>query len=212
MANRHDLIKNYYELYAKLLLENSLPDEFVDLLHQDRPDLVCAKNDIGIEVTRAMFPCDGEAQGMFKRFAGKKLEDVKSSAIQLMKQKGYGFFVHNERIIGYMPTEGIWVSLNPLKQIYTRKIKKLKDYPQHKENDLFIFSPSFDYYDSNDLIEFTQWVKSQNANKSLVYDRVFVFDEPVLYMCTASIMSMKQYPFPRDVLNQLCQKVIELSQ
>lgn len=211
MINSHNFSKNSHELLAKRLLEYSRPEEFGILEHRDRSDLVSVANDIGIEVTRAMFPGDGEAQGMLERFKGKRLEDVKPSALQLMKQKGYKFFVHNGRIGGYMPSEGMWVSLKPLEQIYTRKTEKLKDYPQHKENDLFIFSPAFHYYESNDLIEFTHWMRSQNADKSFVYNRVFVFDEPVLYMCTASIMSMKQYPFPQNVLNQLCQEVLELS-
>lgn len=210
MANKHDLGKDYYELYAKLLLETALPDEFVNLIHQDRPDLVCAKNDIGIEVTRALFPNEGNAQGMLNRFKGKTLAEVKPSAIELMEKNGYRFFVHNEHVRGYMPTEGFWVSLDPLKQAYTPKSKKLADYPQHKENDLFIFGPMFDYYESNDIIEFMQWMRSITANQPYVYDRVFVFDEPVLYMCNAANDSVKAYKFPRATLNQLCQQALDM--
>ncbi len=210
MANKHDLSKDYYELYAKLLLENSLPDEFVDLQHQDRPDLVCAKNDIGIEVTRAMFPNEGAAQGMLSRFKGKRQDEVKPSAIELMEKNGYQFFVHNDQVIGFYHTEGFWVSLNPLKQAYIPKIKKLPDYPLHKENDLFIFGPMFDYYDGEDIKEFMQWIRSVTADQSLAFDRVFVFDEPILYVCNATDESVKAYKFPQEVISQLCQQAKDL--
>lgn len=42
---------NYYECYAKIVLENLFPSSFGELLLQDKPDLQDIQNQIGIEVT-----------------------------------------------------------------------------------------------------------------------------------------------------------------
>lgn len=45
---------NYYECYAKVILENLFPDEYKDLKIADKPDLVNETTKVGIEVTSAI--------------------------------------------------------------------------------------------------------------------------------------------------------------
>lgn len=59
---------DYYECYAKIVLEEMFPDQFFDLVSHDKPDLQNEKLIIGIEVTSSINPKQKEAESLYVKW------------------------------------------------------------------------------------------------------------------------------------------------
>ena len=206
----HNSKKDYYELLAKLILEFRLPDQYINLEHRDRPDLYCVKNNIGIEVSRSMFDSFEDVNGIFNRYKGKYLSDVKSKDTEYLNDRGYQLLAHKGIVVGYCPKVAHWVTLNPLKKIFNSKLEKLDKYTKYAENDLFIFGPMFDEYDTRDIIEFGQWIYQQQSQSRCCYDKVYIFDDPILYLYDYSTNKLQNFTIPKEALRELCKEAYRL--
>lgn len=211
MKAKHHLSKEYYERLAKLLLENALPDTYSNLIMRDRPDLYSAERDEGIEVVRSLLVNEGDAEGRFKRMVGKRPEDIPQKDVDSFELLGYKPLSSNGVICGYALIRAAWVSIEPIQKSYMQKINKLPHYGVHNINSLFIFAPLFKYYDDRDIFEFFQWVEKTNNTYSQKYDKVFLYDEPNLYLYDAECGSIKTYRFPAGILYELCMRCKEES-
>lgn len=78
---------NYYECYAKIVLENLFPSFFSELLLKDKPDLQDIQNQIGIEVTIAETSETMEAQRLYSTLHNVDTA-TQSRNIECMKQCG----------------------------------------------------------------------------------------------------------------------------
>lgn len=78
---------NYYECYAKIVLEDLFPSFFSELLLKDKPDLQDIQTQIGVEVTIAKTPKTMEAERMYSTL--HNVDDVTQSRnIERMEQCG----------------------------------------------------------------------------------------------------------------------------
>ena len=110
-----------------------------------------------------------------------------------------------------MPKEAHWVTLDPLKRVFNSKLKKLDSYAKHTENDLFIFGPLFNEYDTRDIFEFGHWIYQKQSQSNHQFDKVFIFDDPILHLCDYHTYKLLSYHFPKDILTQLCQQAATMS-
>lgn len=132
----------YEECYAKVFLEYFYPNEFCNLIIQDKPDLYDCKNDIGIEVVEAEEQRKKEAVKLWYTMPYvSEQEKVKNK--DRMKQLGEE----------YMGGFQVWSTISydkdidskPFKVLYAvlnRKLQKLKtgNYKLCKSYELFIYS------------------------------------------------------------------------
>lgn len=132
----------YEECYAKVFLEYFYPNEFCNLIIQDKPDLYDCKNDIGIEVVEAEEQRKKEAAKLWYTMPYvSEQEKVKNK--DRMKQLGEE----------YMGGFQVWSTISydkdidskPFKVLYAvlnRKLQKLKtgNYKLCKSYELFIYS------------------------------------------------------------------------
>lgn len=132
----------YEECYAKVFLEYFYPNEFCNLIIQDKPDLYDCKNDIGIEVVEAEEQRKKEAVKLWYTMPYvSEQEQVKNK--DRMKQLGEE----------YMGGFQVWSTISydkdidskPFKVLYAvlnRKLQKLKtgNYKLCKSYELFIYS------------------------------------------------------------------------
>lgn len=133
----------YEECYAKVFLEYFYPNEFCNLIIQDKPDLYDCKNDIGIEVVEAEEQRKKEAVKLWYTMPYvSEQEKVKNK--DRMKQLGEeyteGIQVWNRSIIydRDIDSQPFDVAYNAIKQ----KLKKLNcgKYKLCKQYELFIYS------------------------------------------------------------------------
>lgn len=132
----------YEECYAKVFLEYFYPNEFCNLIIQDKPDLYDCKNDIGIEVVEAEEQRKKEAVKLWYTMPYVS-EQEKVKNIDRMKQLGEeymgGFQVWStisyDKDIDSKPFKVLYAALN-------RKLQKLKtgNYKLCKSYELFIYS------------------------------------------------------------------------
>lgn len=169
---KHMQNKNYYENLAKLILEEFLPQRFYDLKLSDRPDIRQA-DWIGIEVTRAFWPNQAYAEGIFKKIKDEAVSDISSKEISKLDFLGYKIIEYRGLVAGYFLKEALWVNIDPLKKAFIEKLTKLTTY-QTKETHLFIHAPMFDLYDKEDIIEFTNWAADLQKNSQCRYSDVFI--------------------------------------
>lgn len=132
----------YEECYAKVFLEYFYPNEFCNLIIQDKPDLYDCKNDIGIEVVEAEEQRKKEAEKLWYTMPYvSEQEKVKNK--DRMKQLGEeymgGFQVWStilyDKDIDSKPFKVLYAVLN-------RKLQKLKtgNYKLCKSYELFVYS------------------------------------------------------------------------
>lgn len=132
----------YEECYAKVFLEYFYPNEFCNLIIQDKPDLYDSKNDVGIEVVEAEEQRKKEAVKLWYTMPYvSEQEKVKNK--DRMKQLGEeymgGFQVWStilyDKDIDSKPFNALYDALN-------RKLQKLKNgnYKSCKSYELFVYS------------------------------------------------------------------------
>lgn len=134
---------DYYECYAKIILETLFSDRYETLSLADKPDLQNLKKDIGIEVTTAVDSKRREAEKLWYTMPYVKPEKQKKN-IERMRQLGVeytrGFQVWNAvtisgtEIDGYPIEEFIFAYQNKLQKLNEGKYKSFSCY------DLFVYS------------------------------------------------------------------------
>ena len=135
----HEVEKRAYEAYAKAILESLLSDVYKDLEIKDSPDLQMV--DRGVEVTRAFYPDQGEALGLFIKHSKQSMEDVPAGTLRRMQKKDIHFFESQERIFAMHQGRGQFYSSLVFMKAYQKKLKKAMQYKEFDVLDLFIFDP-----------------------------------------------------------------------
>lgn len=139
---------SYDECYAKVVLEELLPEAFAGLLIADRPDLRCAAGNHGIEVTSALPQDEKEALRIASWIPYKTVEqkarDIDYLATQGYKYTEYGM-VHPPRHTWWFGSEYPPLEQTECKyvlQVFDNKVKKLNSgkYEKLARYDLFIYS------------------------------------------------------------------------
>lgn len=171
--------KDYYEQLAKYLLEELLPEEYAALEISDKPDLRMNGNH-GIEVTRAIYESEAQADRVFQHIQQKCKDQIDSRYLQTLNKCGYKEYEANEVILGYGSVEGIWATDELLKQVFLKKVKKAEGY-RVAINDLFIFSRDSGWFEEGLIRDFFRWVNDYDDNPFL---KIFVFEAPYLYIWT----------------------------
>ncbi len=181
----HDSEKKYLERYAKELLESLFPDQYAQLSHSDSPDLRMG-SDYGIEVTRAMFKNQGQANRVLDRISGKKKNEVDPRYLKTMDQIKSELITNaEERICGYYPEPGNKIQTKELFQAYYNKKIKSKKY-HIATLDLFIYPPlaQLDGWLGEGIIsEFFSEIRQDRNNP---FHNIIVYEEPTVYLYTVS--------------------------
>lgn len=162
----------YDECFAKLILEEYFSDKYSDLQLQDKPDLFDRKNNIGIEVVRAVDECRNEAMMLWTKMPEKNSQQQKR-AIERMEQRGEEY---QEGIKSWEPVSyPLNLKDSPLKDFIKaveKKVDKLNKnlYKECSRYDLFVNSSI--YIQPELLSELFEQIKSINCREkrySFVY-------------------------------------------
>lgn len=162
----------YDECFAKLILEEYFSDKYSDLQLQDKPDLFDRKNNIGIEVVRAVDKDRNEAMMLWTKMPEKNSQQQKR-AIERMEQRGEEY---QEGIKSWEPVSyPLNLKDSPLQHFIKaveKKVDKLNKnlYKECSRYDLFVNSSI--YIQPELLSELFEQIKSINCREkrySFVY-------------------------------------------
>lgn len=126
--------KDYYECYAKIVLEEMFSDKFNNLKIEDKPDLQSEDNKYGIEVTRAEDKKEIEAEELYSKLSYGQCRNVK----KVLEKYSHG----NIRIENGILFSSGNVSFDLILKAFKEKVDKLNNgnYKNFRKNHLFVFS------------------------------------------------------------------------
>ena len=201
---KHNREKRYYEYLAKMVLETFISTDFAEITLQEQPDLLNFDGR-GIEVTRAMFYGDGESTGLFRRVRGKTIEEANPRDIERYEQLNTELLYYNGRIEGMCP-EAQWCTIKELQNAFIKKIGKLGMYVSNVS--LFIFAPSFDWYEREMIQEFTEWAIEKQQGLSHAYTHAFVFQSTGLFICDLIDNSVELISTDKEIVRRCCENAL----
>lgn len=126
---------DYYECYAKIVLEDLFPSAFSELLLKDKPDLQDIQNQVGIEVTIAETRETMETQRLYSTL--HDADDItKLRKIERIEQCGA---IYAEGILFGPNGTDDFILINHAINEKTKKLQK-SEYGKFNEYHLFVFS------------------------------------------------------------------------
>ena len=165
---------DYYECYAKIVLEELYPEQFVNLRIKDKPDLQSQDNDCGVEVTIAIDRNELQSEKLYTDITYNRVRD-KVKALKIIEQCGYE--VENGILHGKTSID----SFDLIMASFDNKLNKLngKGYKYFNKNFLFVFS--YIYADDEMIKDAIIYMQNKQLDKQRQFDKVFVLVPGYLY-------------------------------
>ena len=155
---------DYWECYAKIVLEELLPEKFTNLMLADKPDLQDNDGCVGVEVTRAENPKQVEAESLYSTLHYK---NEKKKAHDIDRIEKLGARVHDGFMMGITSNDS-FEFINSAIDVKCKTLLK-GGYKEFNEYHLFLFSPIYavDYM----LQEELQYLIAEDIGKfySVIY-------------------------------------------
>lgn len=204
----HNLKKEYYEYFAKLILEGLFPDEYRNIELKERPDLWMSQK-LGIEVTRAPFSNSEKANALFQKINGKTESEIPGKILALLKEQGCKPYIINSKCIGYSLKKVLRHSLCEIKNSFEVKLHKLQCYELLENYSLFVYSPGFFEYSLEEITEFCSWCISSQKKSHRKYQNVIIYDYTSLFVCNLFTAVTREYKLDKNFLHSCDVQAIE---
>ena len=165
---------DYYECYAKIVLEELYSEQFVNLIIKDKPDLQSQDNDCGVEVTIAIDRNELQSEKLYSDITYNRVRD-KVKALKRIEECGYK--VENGILHGKTSIDSFYLIMVS----FDSKLNKLNDggYKYFNKNFLFVFSY---IYASDEMIkDAIIYMQNKQLDKQRQFNKVFVLVPGHLY-------------------------------
>ena len=165
---------DYYECYAKIVLEELYSEQFVNLRIKDKPDLQSQDNDCGVEVTIAIDRNELQSEKLYSVITYNRVRD-KVKALKRIEECGYK--VENGILHGKTSIDSFYLIMVS----FDSKLNKLNDggYKYFNKNFLFVFSY---IYASDEMIkDAIIYMQNKQLDKQRQFNKVFVLVPGHLY-------------------------------
>lgn len=165
---------DYYECYAKIVLEEFYPEQFINLKIKDKPDLQSKDDNFGVEVTIAIDRMELQAENLYSDITYNRVRDKVNSLKRIEK---YGYKIRNGILYG----KGSINSFDLIFKAFNNKLNKLNDkgYKPFNKNFLFIFS----YICASDemIKDAIIYMQNKQLDKQRQFNKVFLLVPGYLY-------------------------------
>ena len=189
MINCHK--PNYYECYAKVVLEELYPKEFVNLQLKDKPDLQMKDGEYGVEVTNSVDEKQLNSEGLYTKILNNTARNKKGALEEI---KRCGCKLDGGILSGKPGTDSFGLVLSH----FDDKLNKLnKDYICFKRNCLFIFSDI--HADDKMIMEALQKMQQRQIKKERQFNEAFVLVPGYCYRLNLDIGSYERYPIESNL-------------
>lgn len=165
---------DYYECYAKIILEELYPNKFCNLKIVDKPDLQSIDGNYGVEVTIAINENQLRAEGLYRDISYKRCRNEKKASEKIVE---CGCKLEGEVLTGKPGTD----SFDLILKAFDSKLNKLNEnkYSYSRQNYLFIFS---DIYAIEDMImSAIKNMQQKQLNKVRKFLKVYVLVPEYFY-------------------------------
>lgn len=169
------------EIYAALSLKYLWPEYKPHFIKSESPDWINEQMDLGLEVSQALLPDDGQMESFIEKFLGKKKEELPPEALA---RYGERLHFYNGRFWAVLPdeqTEQDYVMKAKFR--FDRKLEKLNtNYQCRKYNGLYLFlHPTKEKdIDAGQLYEYMEHRQKQERRR---FDWVFLNCIEIIYVC-----------------------------
>lgn len=170
---KNDYNKEYFEKYALLSLVYCYDDKLHSMKKHERPDWIDENRSIGLEVTRALSPKDGEINSIINRYFGKGYspEEIINKANRELKCnkdmfKSADGFSYVEKNVNYSDVKQLIIDT------INTKISKLNShYDKFNKNWLYVFADN-SLLDDGNIEEII--LKINNIGDNNNFDKIFI--------------------------------------
>lgn len=194
---------DYYECYAKIVLEKIYPNEFINLKLKDKPDLQTEDGKYGIEVTNAIDERQRRAESVYSNISYEKVRNIQKSLDIIEK-------------CGCRLVDGVLVgrpgkdSFELILESFNIKLNLLngEGYSHFEKNCLFVFSDIL--ADDIMIIDAIQDMQKIQMNKKRNFCKVFVLVSEYCYSLDLYSGTYQAFYIPSDVQFGQASKVHKL--
>lgn len=189
--HRHDYEKRYFEITAKMILENVYGESLGALLISDKPDIISKDQSFGIEVTRVIDPGQKIREDYFaKEIAGKQYKHLDVEGLKRFEQDGFEVLT-NEHIHNSQGDDTVTAFISPVfclttepaKDAIIKKLDKINTGKFQTVRNLYLYLIAnyvFNYTES-DIQEIVDCFVEENTKAVSKYNGLFIDNWEQLY-------------------------------
>ena len=176
---------DYYECYAKVVLEELYPEEFKNLEIKDKPDLQMKYGGVGVEVTNSVDKDQLKAEGLYIDIEYNRVRNA-TKAVEEIKKCGCN--LKNGILIGKTSSSSFKLIL----EAFDKKLEKLNsgNYRYFDKNYLFVFSDI--HVNDRMVMEAIQDMRQKQISIKRQYNKVFVLVPGYFYSLNLHIGSYEK--------------------
>ncbi len=203
MADKYD--KDYFELYALLNLVYCYDESLASLKKCEKPDWISEELSIGLEITRALSPKDGERWKLINKYFGKgySFEEIREKTNSELKYNNNFFknvngIAYCEEIVNYKNVKSLIVDA------IRCKLNKMNDgYKTFNNNWLYVFSEVslLENFEIKDICNEIQKVVNE-WNYKYVFNKIFINSIDELYIIE-NMSEISKIEIPSTVLGRI---------
>lgn len=184
------------EIYAAVSLEYLWPEYRPFFVKSESPDWINEAMDLGLEVSQALLPDDGQAASFIERYLGCLREELPDSAFE---KYGPRLHFYNDRFWAIVPEDGKEQDyFYKAKYRFERKLEKLNtNYRQCKNNGLYLYlHPSG--AGEVDTEQLFQYMKERQSREKVQFDWVFLNCVDEIFVCNFQKDRLECIPLPEN--------------
>lgn len=187
--------KLFNEIYAAVSLKYLWQDYVPGFVKSESPDWLNDAMDLGLEVSQALLPDDGQAERFIEQYLGRRKEELPKSAFE---RYGERLYFYNGRFWAVLPEpEQQQDYLYKAKFRFDRKLEKLNTNYQHRRyNALYLFLHPSDETDIDAKQLFEYMGRAQEKKKSQ-FGWVFLNCGNMIHVCNYVKNTLETIPLPR---------------
>lgn len=169
------------EIYAAVSLKYLWQDYKPSFVKSESPDWINETMELGLEVSQALLPDDGQTESFIEQYLGCRKEELPASA-----EERYGKRLHfyNGRFWAILPEENRRQDyLFKAKYRFDQKLEKLNtNYKHRRYNGLYLFLHPMEE-DSIDAQQLFDYMRDRQEKAEVRFDWVFLNCVQVIYVC-----------------------------
>lgn len=189
------------EIYAVVSLKYLWKEYRPSFVKSEAPDWINETMDLGLEVSQALLPDDGQTESFIEHYLGCLKEELPPAA---MERYGERLHFYNGRFWAVLPDKNRRQDyLSKAKYRFERKLEKLNANYQHRRyNGLYLFLHPADENDI-DAGQLFEYMRQKQEGKNKRFDRVFLNCGRVIYICNYTEDTLEPIVFPKNAENFL---------
>lgn len=189
------------EIYAAVSLKYLWPDYKPSFIKSESPDWINNTMDMGLEVSQALLPDDGQMESFIEKYLGCRKEELPPAAFE---RYGERLHFYNGRFWAILPDNALHQDyLSKAKYRFDRKLEKLNaHYQRRRYNGLYLFlHPT----DENDIDAgcLYEYMGHRQEGAAMGFHWVFLDCAKVIYVCNYIKNTIEPIMLPQNAENFL---------